>query len=383
MFQHGLLNYYRRLVPNFAMLAEPFTKLLKSSEEFKWSKEQDNAFKKIKLALTEDPVLAHFNQTDPVCVKTDASVVGVAGILLQRQRDEWRIKTCCSRNTTKEEKNYGITDLEGLAIVYTLTKFRNYLLGRPFTIITDHCALCALKLKNPSSARLHRWAIVISEYDFSIKYISGKKHSDVDCLSRCPVDEAYDRYVQDKVLLTFETVSPVGMVVPIDIQKWKGLSQTDPEAQPHYAKAKARDKGYRTLNGLLYYEDRLFVPSELRKEVLSEAHEEPPSGHGGVRATLQRLSRYWWPKMAQKVREYISTCDICLGCKKDRQKPVGDMFSFEASFHLDLVAMDILGPMPASYTNKRHVMVAVDSFTRYIDAEALKAKPVPPSSKDL
>lgn len=133
---HGLLNYYRRLVPNFAQLAQPFTKMLKKNSVFRWEKEQDDAFKSIKSALTSQPVLAHFNHYDPIALKTDASKIGLAGILMQRQGEEWRLISCCSRNTSNCEKNYGISDLEGLAIVYSIDKFRNYLLGRHFSIIT-------------------------------------------------------------------------------------------------------------------------------------------------------------------------------------------------------------------------------------------------------
>lgn len=59
-------------------------------------------------------------------VKTDASRSGVAGMLLQQKNDEWKIVACCSRRLNDSERNYGITDLEGLAIVYTLQKFRPY-----------------------------------------------------------------------------------------------------------------------------------------------------------------------------------------------------------------------------------------------------------------
>lgn len=170
---HGLLNYYRRLVPNFAQLAEPFTKLLKKNAVFNWGPEQNEAFNKIKIALSSEPVLAHFNHHDPIALKTDASKIGLAGILMQRQGLEWRIIACCSRNTSNCEKNYGITDLEGLAIVYTIYKFRNYLLGIHFSIITDHCPLCILQLKTAKSPRLRRWAVLLSEFDFSVVYTKG------------------------------------------------------------------------------------------------------------------------------------------------------------------------------------------------------------------
>ena len=58
------------------------------------------------------------------------------------------------------EANYGVTDLEGLALIYNVQKLRNYLLGKPFDVIVDHCALCVLNKRMPTSARLRRWTIM-------------------------------------------------------------------------------------------------------------------------------------------------------------------------------------------------------------------------------
>lgn len=79
-------------------------------------------------------VLANFNHNDPTLVKTDASRRGIAGILLQQKEGEWRMVCCASRRLDNSEENYGITDLEGLAMVWTIGKFRHYLLGKPFKI---------------------------------------------------------------------------------------------------------------------------------------------------------------------------------------------------------------------------------------------------------
>lgn len=138
----GMFVYYRKFVPNFSLLAEPLTRLTKKKTTFVWNDEQATAFDEIKRVLASDATLGVFNHTDPVCVKTDASRKRVAGILLQLQKDTWRLITCCSRRLSSPEENYGLTDLEGLVIIYTVTKLRPYLLGKYFDIITGHCALC-------------------------------------------------------------------------------------------------------------------------------------------------------------------------------------------------------------------------------------------------
>ena len=130
-----MFSYYRKFVPNFAMLAEPLTNLTRKGVEFLWADEQSKAYRSIINELGKNATLAHFNHHDPLLVKTDASRQGVAGMLLQKHDGDWRIITCCSRRLSDSEANYGITDLEGLAVIYTVTKLRPYILGKRFQLV--------------------------------------------------------------------------------------------------------------------------------------------------------------------------------------------------------------------------------------------------------
>lgn len=100
--------------------------------------------------------------------------------------------------------------MEGLAVVYGLQKFRPYLLGVKFKIPVDHCALCVLAKKVPNSARLHRWAIILSEFDFDVEYTKGSSHSNVDCLSRSPVNSPDDQYLERMYYVCR----------PVDVDNW-------------------------------------------------------------------------------------------------------------------------------------------------------------------
>ena len=355
----GLFSYYRKFVPKFAIIAEPLTRLTRKNVKFVWQQEQSLAFSQIIDELLKNATLAHFNHHDPLLVKTDASGKGVAGMLLQLQNEEWRIITCCSRRLSPSEENYGITDLEGLALIYTVTKLRPYLLGKHFKVLVDHCALCVLNKRMPTSARLRRWAIVLSEFDYEIIYTKGDLHKDIDCLSRAPVDDAIDPFLENKVYY----------VMPRSIEDWTA-NYRDVESLQYWRKALDKQDECELKNGVVICFDKTFIPRAKRQQIMQEFHEEN-ARHGGITDTLYHMRELFWPKMHEDVSRYVKECDICQRQKVERQLPTGEMYSFEVYEPNKQVAVDTLGPMIQTLKGNLHVIVAIDMFTRYIETKAV------------
>ncbi|XP_011699344.1 PREDICTED: uncharacterized protein LOC105456757 [Wasmannia auropunctata] len=116
---------------------------------------------------------------------TDASKVGIAGILMQRN-DEGALKPVAyySRKTTTDKQKWHSYDLETLAVIEALRRFRVYLLGLKFKIITDCNALRTVLTKRDLVPRIARWWIRLQEYDCEIEYRPGTRMAHVDALSR-------------------------------------------------------------------------------------------------------------------------------------------------------------------------------------------------------
>ncbi|KAJ3588488.1 hypothetical protein NHX12_012080 [Muraenolepis orangiensis] len=117
---------------------------------------------------------------------TDSSDVGIGAVLSQVQEGRKRVLAYGSRKLSKTEQNYCTTRRELLAVVEFASHFRQYLLGRPFTVRTDHSSLrWRTQMKEPEG-QLARWLERLGEYNFEIVHRPGRLHSNADSLSRIP-----------------------------------------------------------------------------------------------------------------------------------------------------------------------------------------------------
>ena len=133
----GLASYYRRYVLKFAEIVCPLNNLMQKGMPFLWSSDCEQAFLSLKEKLIQAPVLACPKlgaNASTFTLETDASAVVIGAVLEQ----DGHPVAYVSRALKKAEKNYSVIQQECLAIVFAMKQFRHYLLGRPFTILTDH-----------------------------------------------------------------------------------------------------------------------------------------------------------------------------------------------------------------------------------------------------
>ena len=151
--------------------------LTKKGSNFCWTSACDKAFQALKELLCDAPVLAYprFGADATFVLETDASTLGLGAILSQSQPDGMVHPIAyASRSLQPAEKNYGISELETLGLVWAVKYFRPYILGYPCTVYTDHAACLSLLGSQHPSGKLARWAMAIQEMDLTITLVCKK-----------------------------------------------------------------------------------------------------------------------------------------------------------------------------------------------------------------
>ncbi|CAF1068455.1 unnamed protein product [Brachionus calyciflorus] len=181
----GLCNSYRKFIKDFAKIARPMTELTRKNVKWHWTEDCQKAFEGLKEKIMSDPILRVPIIGRPFKLYTDASGSQCGAVLTQTDEDgnEYVI-AYISRPMKGAELHYGITEKECLAVVWSVKKFRVYLYGNFFILVTDHSALLWLMKIKDANGRLARWAICLQTYEFQIVHRAGKKHVNADALSR-------------------------------------------------------------------------------------------------------------------------------------------------------------------------------------------------------
>ena len=119
--------------------------------------------------------------------------------------------------------------------------------------------------------------------------------------------------------------------------------------------------------GLLWFRDKIYIPwnPDLWRRVVSLCHNTKVARHSRCWKMLELVSRnYWWPQISRYIRQYVSTCDLCLRTKPIRQAPVGELHLLRIlDSQWDTLSIDFIMELPLSF---RHdvVMTVVDSVSK-------------------
>lgn len=392
----GLASWYRRFVQNFATIASPIFDTIRGltkGKKFIWTAEATTAFNTLKEELVKRPMLTVPDFTKSFTIHVDASSVGLGAVLTQGS-DESPI-AFASRKFRGNEAKFSATERECLAALFGIEQFRQYVEGTKFTLITDHSALTwLLKSEKLPNDRLARWVLRFAPYSFTAMHRKGAANIVPDALSRdlptfdndddkdLPalaelVNESFTYPEQlsdstDMLTISLATISLISEEhSPSD--KWYNDMVNRVKSEP------SNFKNFVWKNGLLLlerkkkphedegYDYQMVVPESKRQDALVECHNAPTAGHMGIKKTKSRLAqRYFWPGMAGDVEKYVKNCSVCRESKSQNTPKQGLMGKYKSATRpMQMIAIDIVGPLTRSSKQNTCLLVATDWFTKF------------------
>ena len=327
----GMVNYYAKFLPNLSTTISPLYTLLKKNSRWQWTEECSQAFLAAKGMLTSSKVLAHYNPKLPLILATDASSYGVGAVLTQvSEEGTERPIAYVSRTLSDAERNYAQIEKEALAIIFGVKRFHVYLYGRKFLLLTDHKPLTTIfgpktGLPVVAASRLQRWALVLSAYQYDVKFRATEEHGNVDGLSRLPLKG--ERHEEEETeasifnMVQIETLPVTAGQLRNESRQDKELSKVmrylqngwpemvTAELQPYETK-----KTELTIeNHTLLWGMRVVIPRKLQAKVLSELHQNHP---GMSRMKSLARSHVWWPNIDRDIEACVRACECCQAIKQ-------------------------------------------------------------------
>ena len=135
----GIVNYYGEFIAGLANICAPLNELLRKATIWRWTKECEDSFNKLKQELSSVGVLCHYDPSEQISLASDASAQGLGAVLSHHFKDgSERPIGFASHTLSKAEQNYSQIEKEALGFIFGLKKFHQYLFGCKFILITDH-----------------------------------------------------------------------------------------------------------------------------------------------------------------------------------------------------------------------------------------------------
>lgn len=360
----GLASYFRKFIRGFAEIARPLTELTKKESEWRWGPEQQIAFETLKKNLIERPILGIYDRNAETELHTDASKLGLGGILMQRGTDgNLRPVAYYSRVTSQEEQFYHSYELETLAVVESLKRFRIYLSGIHVKVVTDCAALRTTLIKKDLIPRIARWWLTIQDYDLEIEYRPGERMKHVDALSRNPVTSTVLLIDDADWLLTLQLQD---QHIQSTLSQIRGGTTN-----------KDITNNYLIKNDLLFRKtlagDRFVIPKVAKFGLLHKFHDQ--IGHPGFNRCEQVVKeQFWFPGMTRFIRKYVSSCLQCAYNKGNHGKQQGELHPIiKEPIPMHTLHVDHLGPFAKTRKGYTYVLVIIDSFTKFVMAKPAKS----------
>lgn len=304
------------------------------------------------MILINKPVLQIYKQDAETQLHTDASKYGYGAILLQKNDEDNQFHPVylMSLKTTPAEEKYHSYELEVLAVIKAIKKFRVYLLGIKFKIISDCSAFKMTMSKKDLVTRVGRWALLLEEYDYEIEHRSGNRMGHVDALSRNP----HIFMIQDCLFYRIKKAQEEDEYIQTIVK----VLEKENNYQDFLLKSELL---YKCVDG----EEKLVIPKRMQNEIIKNTHE---NGHFSVKKVSDIIKKeFFIPKLDSKIEDCIRNCVKCILINRKQGRKEGFLNPIDKeNCPLSTYHIDYLGPMTATSKQYKHIFTVTDGFSKFI-----------------
>jgi hypothetical protein len=378
----GFANFYRRFIEGYSKIAKPLTELTKKDQSFSWDKEAQHAFDTLKGRFTTAPILVTFDPERQIILETDASDFAIGACLGQLdEQGKLRPVAYYSRKLSPAELNYDVHDKELLAIVVAFEQWRVYLEGSKYKVQvwTDHKNLTSFTTTKILNRRQVRWSEGLSAYNFTITYRKGSENARADALSRRkdytgrPTERprAILKQNGDNMEYNHELLATIAIVENTELEERIKKAYANDECAKRVLQNTNGDFSIDE-QGLIRFKGLVYIPSGIRRILVTEQHALPAHGHQGITKTFERIARsYYFPGLRKQVETVVLECDVCSKSKSSRHAPYGLLKSPPTpdgawkSIALDFIVKLPLSKEPMTKVKYDSILVITDRLTKY------------------
>nr|GEY29298.1 reverse transcriptase domain-containing protein [Tanacetum cinerariifolium] len=242
---------------------------------------------------------------------------------------------------------------EMLAVVYAFEKFWSYLIINKCIVHTDHSALKYLFAKNDAKARLPLWVLLLQEFDFDVIDTKGAENLAADHLSR--LENSYEKVLDPKEINETFPLETLSMVTFIVILVPRGLQTLQ---------ITTRICADQVIWRCVHDKEAL--------DILKACHNVPTEGHHGANLTAKKVfdAGFFWLTIYKDAHEFVKNCDSCQRQGKISKCDEMPQNSIQIYEIFDVWGIDLMGPFSSLRGNK-YILVAVDYFSKWVEAKAL------------
>ncbi|XP_072078073.1 uncharacterized protein [Arachis hypogaea] len=363
----GRLTALSRFLGASAAKALPFFNLMKKGIAFEWTSACEEAFNHFKEILAAPPVLEKPKAGESLYLYLAVTEEALAAVLVREEGKAQELVYFVSRALQGAELRYSKLEKLALTLLTSSRRLRQYFQGHRIVVRTDQAIRQVLQ-KPDLAGRMMTWAIELSQYDLQYEPWHVIK-------VQAMADFLVEGMVKEPTVALHLTESIPSWLDPIINFLELGKLPDDEKAAKTLRREAAR---YAIIQGQLFKKGlsqpllKCLHPDQT-DYVLREVHEGCCGHHIGGKALARKLIRagYYWPTMMKDSKEFVKRCIKCQQNANFNKAPASELSSLTTTRPFGQWGVDLLGPFPVGPGQVKYLIVTIDYYTKWVEAEPL------------